>query len=68
MKVKPRNKALRFAKPTLSAPVRRKATELDQSGLVRMEQQRELLQPLTHRIQEAAGVSSCSKPTIISSA
>ena len=34
-------KALRFAKPTLSAPVRRKATELDQSSLVRMKRQRE---------------------------
>jgi hypothetical protein len=30
-------KALRFAKTALSAPIRRIAAELDQSGLVRME-------------------------------
>src|SRR5271166_1168235 len=50
-------KALRFAKPTPSASVRRIAAELDQSGLVRMERQRKLPQPPAHRIQEAPGVS-----------
>jgi hypothetical protein len=43
-------KALRFAKPTPSAPVRRIAIELGQAGLFRMERQRKLLQPLAHRI------------------
>jgi hypothetical protein len=50
-------KTLRFAKPAPSAPVRRIATELDQSGFDRMKRQREPLQPLAHRIQETPGVS-----------
>jgi hypothetical protein len=33
---------LRFSEPTMSASVRRKAAELDQAGLVRIERQREL--------------------------
>src|SRR6266481_8059753 len=49
-------KALRFAKPAPTVPVRRIATELDQPGLVRMKRQRKPLQPLAHRIQEASGV------------
>ena len=36
--------------------LRRKATELDQSGLVRMKRQRELPQPFAHRVPEAPGV------------
>ena len=48
--------ALRFAKPAPSAPVRRVAAELDQAGFVRMERQRKLIQPFTHRLQEAPGV------------
>ena len=57
MWVKPKERErLRFAKPALSAPVRRVAAELDQSGFVRMERQRKLTQPLTHRLQEAPGV------------
>src|SRR5262249_62358192 len=32
------------------------AAELDQAGLVRMERQRECLEPLTHRIEEATCV------------
>ena len=47
---------LRLAKPAPRALGRREAAELDQAGLVRMQRQRELLQPLTHRIPEAPGV------------
>jgi hypothetical protein len=32
------------------------APELEQAGIVRMERQRELLQPRTHRVPEAMGV------------
>ena len=48
---------LRFAKPALLSLGRRMAAELDQSGLVRMQRQRELLQPLAHRVPEAPGVA-----------
>src|SRR5271166_6676443 len=47
---------LRFAEPAPRSIRRRKAAELDQAGLVRMERQRKLIQPLTHRLQEASGV------------
>src|SRR6185436_20778261 len=47
---------LRFAEPGLPASGRRMATKLDQTGLVRMERQRELLEPSLHRVPEAPGV------------
>ena len=47
---------LRFAEPALCAPDRRKAAELDQAGLLRMQRQRKLLQPRAHRVPEAPGV------------
>src|SRR5512134_3720263 len=47
---------LRFSEPAPGALCRRVAAELDQAGLVRMERQRELLQPRTHRVPEAVGV------------
>src|ERR1700693_3927500 len=46
---------LRFSEPATSASFRRKAAELDQAGLVRIERQRELLEPLTHIVPEAPG-------------
>ena len=48
---------LRFAKPAPLAVFRRKSSELDEPGLLRMKRQRKLLQPLTHRIEEAPGVN-----------
>jgi len=47
---------LRFSEPATSASFRRKAAELDQAGLVRIERQRELLEPLAHIVPEAPGV------------
>src|ERR1700730_16751863 len=47
----------RFSKPRPSASLRRMAAKLDQAGLVRMQRQRKLLQPLTHRVPEALGVT-----------
>jgi CheY-like chemotaxis protein len=47
---------LRFAEPAPGASGRRMAAELEQAGLVRMERQRELLQPRTHRVSEAVSV------------
>src|SRR5229473_913153 len=47
---------LRFSEPAMSASFRRKAAELDQAGLVRIERQRELLEPLAHIVPEAPGV------------
>jgi hypothetical protein len=47
---------LRFSEPAPSASVRSVASKLDQAGLLRIERQRELLQPLAHRIPEAPGV------------
>ncbi len=41
----------------MSASFRRKAAKLDQAGLVRVERQRELLEPLAHIVPEAPGVS-----------
>ena len=49
-------KCLRLAEPAPHSVRRRKAAELDQAGLVGMERQRKLIQPLTHRLQEAPGV------------
>src|SRR5271163_2207241 len=48
---------LRFAEPALLAFGCRVATELNQAGLFRMQRQREPLQPVAHRIPEAAGIS-----------
>src|SRR5262249_3531877 len=48
---------LRFAEPAPLAAFRRKASELDDPGLLRMKRQRKLPQPLTHLIQEASGVN-----------
>ena len=47
---------------SIFASDRRVAAELDQAGLVRIERQRELLQPLAHRIPETPGVSPVLKP------
>jgi hypothetical protein len=48
MKVKPQEvEGLRFSEPVPSAPVRRMAAKLDQPGLIRVQRQREVLQPLT---------------------
>jgi hypothetical protein len=58
MQVKPRKlKVSGFAEPALSAPFCREAAELDQAGLVRVERQRELLEPPAHIAPEAPGVS-----------
>ena len=43
---------LRLAGPALFAVRRRKAAELDQAGLVRVQLQREFLKPRAHRIEE----------------
>ena len=48
---------LRLSEPAMSASFRRKAAELDQAGLVRVERQRELLEPLAHFVPEAPGIS-----------
>ena len=57
MKVKPRKlKVSGLPSPRRLAVGRRKAAELDQAGLVRMQRQRERRQPFAHRIEEAAGV------------
>ena len=47
---------LRLANPAPHASGRREAAELDQAGLVRMQRQRELLQPRAHRVPEAPGI------------
>src|SRR6266699_4966494 len=48
---------LRLAEPSLLAVSCRKASELDEPGLLRVKRQRKLLQPLAHLIQEAPAVS-----------
>ena len=40
----------------MSSSFRGEAAELDQAGLVRIERQRELLEPLAHIVPEAPGV------------
>src|SRR5215470_17227889 len=52
----------RFSQPALSASVRRKAAELDQAGLLRMEWQRELPQSIAHGVPEAPGISLVLTP------
>src|SRR4051812_40603941 len=47
---------LRLAEPALGASGRSKAAKLDQAGLVRMQRQRELLQPRAHVVPEAPGI------------
>src|ERR1700675_1125567 len=51
----------RLSVPTLSASICRKATELDQASLVRIERQRELLEPFAHVVPEPPGVSLALK-------
>jgi hypothetical protein len=46
----------RLAKPALLAVLRRIAAEHDQAGLVRVQRQRELPQPVAHRVPEAPSV------------
>ena len=48
---------LRFTDPTLLAVRRRKAAELDQAGLLRMERQCKRLKPRPHRIKEATSIA-----------
>ena len=47
----------RLSEPTLSASICRKAAELDPASLVRIERQRELLEPFAHVVPEPPGVS-----------
>ena len=47
---------LRFALPALLAIGRREAAELDHAGFVRVERQRERLDPRAHRLEEPPGV------------
>src|SRR5262249_54094435 len=47
----------RLSQPTLRASLRRMAAKLDQAGLVRVQRQRELFQPLVHRVPAAWGVT-----------
>src|ERR1700688_4460752 len=53
---------LRLAKPAPLSAFRRKASELDEPGLLGMQRQRKLTQPLTHLIQEAPGVALVLEP------
>src|SRR3970282_1476309 len=48
---------LRFAKTKFLAPCRRMATKLDQPGLIRVQRQRKLLQPLAQFFQKPLGLS-----------
>jgi hypothetical protein len=59
---------LRLAEPSLLTALRRKASELDQPGLLRMQRQRKLSQPLAHLVQEALGVVLVLHPEMKSSA
>src|SRR3954447_21943656 len=57
MKVKPRkSKVSGLAEPAPQAAFCREASELDQPGLLGMQRQRKLPQPLAHLVQEAPGV------------
>ena len=57
MKTKPKKaKVSGLPTPRFLVVGRRMAAELNQAGLVRMERQRECLEPLTHRIEEATCV------------
>ena len=59
---------LRLAEPALRALGHRKAAELDQAGLVRMERQRELPNRMRIAARKRRASASCSKPTTRSSA
>ena len=48
--------ALRLAVPALLTVRRREAAELEQAGLLRMQRQPELSQPISHRCQQPLGV------------
>src|SRR5271166_2769039 len=50
-------KGLRFAEPASLAVDRRKAAELNQAGLVRVERQRKFPEPFAHRVKETACVA-----------
>src|SRR5215217_9426767 len=53
---------LRLAVPAPLAVFCREASELDQPGLLRVQRQCELPQPLAHRLQEAPGVALVLEP------
>jgi hypothetical protein len=53
---------LRLAETAPPSAFCRKASELDEPGLLGMQRQRKLSQPLTHLIQEAAGVAPVLEP------
>src|SRR5262249_16205466 len=53
---------LRSAEPAPLAAFRRKASELDDPGLLGMKRQRKFPQPLTHLVQEASGVTLVREP------
>jgi hypothetical protein len=46
----------RFSNPAPGTSGRREAAKLDQASFVRVQRQRERLQPLTHRLLEASGI------------
>src|ERR1043166_7562487 len=48
---------LRLAEPLPLAALRRKTSELDQPGLLRMQRQRKLTQPLAHLLQKAPAIA-----------
>src|SRR5712672_1793969 len=53
---------LRLGEPALLAVLRRKATELNQAGLVRVKRQRELPQPFAHRVPKAPSLDLSPSP------
>src|SRR5438067_8892704 len=53
---------LRFSEPPMSAALHCEAAELDQTGFLRMECQRELPQSVAHRFLEAADICVELKP------
>src|SRR5215471_15388243 len=55
---------LRLAKPETLTAFRRKAPELDEPGLLGMQRQRKLPQPLAHLIQEAEGLRLAKPETL----
>src|SRR3954464_11583356 len=59
---------LRLGTSAPLAVLGRKATELNQPGLCRMERQRELPQPVAHRVPEAPGVDLMLEAPTMSSA
>ena len=56
MKVKPRNLKVSGLPCPRCSRCRREAAELDHAGLVRVERQRERLDPRAHRLEEPPGV------------